>query len=326
MNSGTQGSNGHRETSRRLAGHDRLDAWRRLLVRCGRKPTKKRVHALRVVTLRILAQLEWEIGERGEGSPETAAARRWIRLGEKLRQTLGPVREADVWVDKLAALRQSLSDTNGFNLRSNKDCVRQIGELKDRLKAKRKQWEKKLIAEIESRHDRLELAAQQIELASHTGAGAGPVAESTGSSAEIAEQFARVVEQFPSLDAGNLHEFRKSIKKVRYMAENFAAEDPAAGRQASAIRKMQSAIGEWHDWQALAKRESEAHGRREALAELLETLAAEALEKALSTCERLTAGLLKRTDEADHSPNVPPKKSPLSDDPGSVATDLMRSA
>ena len=279
------------------------------------------MHALRVVTLRILALLEYQTVEQAEGSPETAAAKRWIRLGEKLRQTLGPVREADVWLDKLTALRDSLSDTNGYNLRSNKACVRQIGELRDRLKDKRRQWEKRLIAEIESRREKLESAAQQIELAPH-----GMVAESNAGSAQIAEQFARVVQQFPSLDAGNLHEFRKNIKKVRYMAEIFAAQDPAAGRQASAIRKMQSAIGDWHDWQALAKRECETHGRREALAELLDTLASEALEKALASCERLSASLLKGTNEAHHSPNLPPKKPPMRDDSILVVSDLVRSA
>jgi CHAD domain-containing protein len=223
-------------------------------------------------------------------------------------------------------LRESLSDTNGFNLRSNKDCFRQIGELKGRLKAKRKQWEKKLIAEIERRHDKLEEAALQTEIVPPGMTGAGRVTVGYAGSAQIAEQFASVVQRFSSLDADNLHEFRKSIKKVRYMAEIFAAQDPAAGRQASAIRKMQSAIGEWHDWQAMAKREGEARGRREALAELLETLAREALEKALATCERQTAGLLKGSDEAHHGSNLAPKKSPLRDEPGSLATDLVRIA
>ena len=306
-------------------GRERLDAWQRLVVRCGHKPTKKRVHALRVVTLRILAQLEYQVEESAEGSPETAAARRWIRLGEKLRQTLGPVREADVWLDMLTALRITLSDTNGCNLRSNKACIRQMGELKDRLKSKRRQWEKKLIAEIESRREKLDEAAQQIELSPHAASGAKRVEGHAGSS-QIAEQFARVVQNFPSLDAGNLHEFRKSIKKVRYMAEIFAAQDAEAGRQASAIRKMQSAIGEWHDWQALAKRECEEHGRREALAELLETLASEALEKALATCKRLTASLLKGTHEAHQPQNLPPRKPPLRDDAMSVGSDLERSA
>src|SRR3974377_2585562 len=95
---------GQRRTLRRAQGRQRLDAWRRLLPRCGRKPTRKRVHALRVVTLRILAELEYRIEQQGKGNPEALAGARWIKLGEKLRQALGPVREGDVGLDKLPAV------------------------------------------------------------------------------------------------------------------------------------------------------------------------------------------------------------------------------
>ncbi len=254
MNSGSPGANGHRRSSRRAPSRERLEVWRRLLVRCGRKPTRKRVHALRVVTLRILAELEYQLGEQGGDSPDSVAATRWIKLGEKLRQALSPVREADVWLDKLTALRESLENTNGYSPRSNKACIRQIDELGDMLRVKRRQGEKELVAEIESRRGRLEGLTQQIELTSHASLGAG-------GGSRIAAQFAGVAEKYRSLDADNLHEFRKEIKKVRYMAEIFAAHDPEAGRQASLVRKMQSAIGEWHDWQALAKKES--HARRQ---------------------------------------------------------------
>jgi CHAD domain-containing protein len=272
-----------------------------LYARCGRKPTKKRVHALRVVTLRILAELEFRVGEQGLNGSEEEAAARWIKLGEKLRQALSPVREADVWLAKLASLRDSLADTNGYSPRSSQACIQQIGELEERLKSKRRQWEKKLVAEIDSRSDKLDSSSRQIEDKSRQPIG-------VQGSAKIAEQFAHIVEEFPSLDADNLHEFRKSIKKVRYMAEIFAAQDVEAGRQATLIRKMQSAIGEWHDWQVLAKREGHGHGKREELTELLGTLAAESLEKVLAVCERATENLLKRGDRAHDTSLAPPKK------------------
>jgi CHAD domain-containing protein len=288
---------------------ERLDAWRRLLARCGRKPTRKRVHALRVVTLRILAELEHQLGERGNGDPESVAATRWIKLGEKLRQALSPVREADVWLDKLTALRQSLENTNGYSPRSNKACVRQIDELEEMLRAKRRQWEKTLVAEIESRRDRLEESSRQIEAAHSRSVGVGGLPQGDAGGLQIGEQFARVVKEFPSLDAGNLHEFRKSIKKVRYMAEIYAVHDAEAGRLAAWLKKIQSAIGEWHDWQALAKRESHANGKREELTELLETLAAESLEKALGVCGRVTTNLLRRNNGAHDFSHLPEKKT-----------------
>ena len=310
MNSGSPDSNGHLRTLRRSRDQHRLEEWRQLLERCGRKPTRKRVHALRVVTLRILAQLENRIAGQGKDSAETFVAGRWIKLGENLRQALGPVREADVWLDKLNALRRSLADTNGHRVRSNKACIRQIDELKGRLLEKRRLWEKELVSEIESRRSKLESSAEKIDLAAHADPGAGAVSQSLSGVSRIREQFAGIAKEFPSLDAGNLHEFRKRIKKVRYMAEIFAGREPEAGRQASSIRKMQSAIGEWHDWQALAKREGHAHGNREELTELLETLAAEALVKALAVCERLTASVLKSGNDSHDSATVPAKKPP----------------
>jgi len=284
--------------------------WRQLLARCGRKPTRKRVHALRVVTLRILAELEYQIEEQGKDGSGIIAATRWIKLGEKLRQVLGPVREADVWLDKIAGLRASLANTSGYSPRSNKFCIRQIDDLEDRLKAKRSQWEKDLVDEIASRRDKLEEAAQKIQLERHA-LDLGSDLQSTAGALKISEHFGHVVAKFASLDESNLHEFRKQIKKVRYMAEIFAANHPEAGRQATSIRKMQSAIGEWHDWQALAKREGHTHGRREELTELLETLAAESLEKALAVCDRATTNLLKGSSIASESLQPPAKRPPV---------------
>jgi CHAD domain-containing protein len=283
-------------------------AWRRLLAHCSSKPTRKRVHALRVTTLRILAELEYRIGDKEKGTPGAQAATRWIKLGEKLRQALGPVREADVWLDQLADLRKSLRDTSGYSPRSNKACIRQIDELENRLREKRRQWEKELVAEIEIRRDRLEESAQQIQIGPYQSAGAGGSAHDAVAS-QIADEFARVASEFPSLDSDNLHEFRKRIKKVRYRAEIFTKNDPEAGRQAASIRRMQSAIGAWHDWHVLAKKEAHANGAHEELTELLETLAAESLEKALAICARTTAKLLKRRGVGD-SPDSPSKKLP----------------
>jgi CHAD domain-containing protein len=278
---------------------------------------------LRVVTLRILAELEYRIGEQAKG-PEAIAAANWIKLGEKLRHALGPVREADVWLDELSGLRASLADTNGYSPRANKACMRQIDELEGRLRAKRRQWEKELVAEIDSRRSRLEESAKQIELAPRALVEARNVSQ--GGALQIREQFAHVVEEFPSLDVDNLHEFRKRIKKVRYLAEIFGEYDAEAAKQASSIRKMQSAIGEWHDWQVLAKRKGHSHGKQEELSELLEALAAESLEKALALCERLTTSLLK-TNYGTHDPSqVPPKKPPARSEEFSHMPWLRKSA
>jgi CHAD domain-containing protein len=286
----------------------RLTEWRRLLVRCGRKPTRKRVHALRVVTLRVLADLEYRIAAVGAmPAEETKAAGRWCKQASKLRRALSSVRAADVWIGKLGKLRKSLSAANAYIPRSNRECLRQIDGLENRLRRKRQVWEKELVAEIEGRRDRLEQLCRDLETAAED---SDSHMKNMGAN-QIAEQFAGAAADFRVLDASNLHEFRKRIKKIRYLAEIFAATDAEARRQAAVLKKMQSSIGEWHDWQELA---AEARGNRNRcgeLAEMLKTLAAESLAKAVDLCDRSSERLLKNREHAGEVEQPVPRKPPV---------------
>jgi CHAD domain-containing protein len=306
MNSAV-GIPGNQANGQSHAHRSRLTEWRQLLARCGRKPTRKSVHALRVVTLRVLADLEYRMGESGTETPEMKAVVRWCRQAEKLRRAMSSVREGDVWISKLDKLRASLNSTEDYVPRSNRELHRQIDNLEDRLKQKRRSWEKKLVVAIEDRRNRLDRLSKEIET----------VVEGSGTHAagavspRIGEEFAEVAAEFRALDQNNLHEFRKRIKKVRYLAEIFAGADPEAGHQAALLRKMQSGIGEWHDWQQLARKGRESGE----LGQLLETLAAESLARALDLCERSTKRMLKANYGNDASQTVPKKPPARSIDP-----------
>jgi CHAD domain-containing protein len=303
MNSGSAGTSKPHSKSNQADGQSRLETWRLLLVRCGRKATRKRVHGLRVVTLRLQAEIEYRVNEQDFDERNIQSAKRWGKQAEKLRQALGPVREADVWLEKLAGLRAKLDKREGYKPRSMQECIRQMEELEDNLKRKRKTWEKKLLAEIDSRIDRIEKLTKRVELNSGS-----PIGKRAN---QIREQFASFAAEFASLNEDNLHPFRKSIKTVRYLAEIFATGDAEAGRQAAQLKKMQSAIGEWHDWQDLANKEHGSHKKHQELAELLEALTAESLEKALEICERVTAQLLKSGADADAFLKPGAKKRPV---------------
>ncbi len=290
MNSGSTGANQPTPAMNEARGRGRIEAWRQLLAQCGRKATRKRVHGMRVLTLRLQAELKHRLSDHELGDRNAQLGQRWGKQAEKLRQVLGPVREADVWLDKLAGLRAKLEKSGGYKPRSSRESAAQIEELEDKLKQKRRTWEKKLIAEIEDRKDKIEKLSNALDLDSEPLIGrCGP-----GGARQIGEQFTAIAAEFPTLDEKNLHLFRKNIKAVRYLAEIFAAGDLEAGRQAAQLKKMQSAIGEWHDWQDLAKEQRHSHKKHKELAELLEALTAESLEKALELCERVKAQLLKK--------------------------------
>ncbi len=266
--------------------HDRLAEWRHLLEKCGDKPSRKGVHALRVVTLRLQAEFERDLEDLPRASHQAQAMLQFGKQAEKLRRALGPVREFDVWIGKLRDLRSSLIHSGEYVPRSAQQNVRGIERLEVQLKRKRRSAEKKLVAEIEKHGSRFVEAGEEIE----TSLSDYLFGEESGIAGELVARFRMVRAEFPTLDEANLHEFRKRIKMVRYLAEMRGSSDPAIGQIATQIKKLQAAIGEWHDWQALAQvAHSGHHAKSKDLAELLETIARESFETALSTVNSVTA-------------------------------------
>jgi CHAD domain-containing protein len=267
---------------------DRIGAWRRLLERCGSKATRKRVHALRVVTLRVQAELERDLTDLPQASHQAQAILRFSKQAEKLREALSSVRELDVWIGKLRGLRASLIETGEYVPRSIQESVRGIDWLEERLKKKRSSAEKKLVAQIGKRNSHLVRASEDVD----EGLSEFVFGEEAGIAGELIERFRVVKADFPTFNEENLHEFRKRIKTVRYLAEIHAGADRACAQIATQMKKMQSVIGEWHDWQELCR---EARGHRaqsKRLAELLDTVTAESFEVALSTVHMIAANLL----------------------------------
>ncbi len=310
LSNGSKGVAGEAEGQPRAEWHRQFEAWRRLLAECARKPSRKRVHGLRVTTLRLLAELEYWQREHGPEGLAERAVRRWTRQGQKLRRALRPVREADVYLGKLASLRGSLAEQQGYQPRCSRNCLRQIGDLEGKLTDLRKSAAKKLVAGIKDRQARLERLSQDMETSL-----APPIPLDQGSAAVVvAGLIDGLAAELPELNGGNLHEFRKRVKKVRYLAELSARSDPMVARQAAALGRMQEAAGEWHDWQVLAQKAQSAlrgRGPGNDLAELLETLTEESLQKALGLCRRLTAQLVRHGEGKETSHPPIPQKLPV---------------
>jgi CHAD domain-containing protein len=267
----------------------RVAAWLDLLSCCGEKPTRKRVHALRVATLRLQAELERDITELPHATHQAQAMIRFGKQAEKLREALGPAREIDVWISKLRGLRASIEKPGDYVPRTFEECVRGIDRLEERLKRKRKAAGKKLAASIEEKIDRYGKAAEDLRAASDE----SRLPDARGIAEELIADFSRGRAEFPVLDEANLHDFRRRIKTVRYLAELHAGVDRDCARIATQMKKLQGAIGEWHDWQALAvDTRGVHHAWSKPLAELLESLSRETFEAALATAQSVTLRML----------------------------------
>jgi CHAD domain-containing protein len=72
------------------------------------------------------------------------------------------------------------------------------------------------------------------------------------------EEFVRAADAMPMLHVENLHDFRKATKKARYLAEVGAGGNSSV---AKALKRVQDAIGEWHDWLCLGEEAKAALGQ-----------------------------------------------------------------
>lgn len=277
-----------------------LEAWRALIAECNTKPTRKRVHLLRVATLRLQAQIGYWLEHHDSDHPAAPVARRWNKLAKHLRRALGAVRSFDVHLANLAKVRAMLTASSGYEPRSSRASLRQIEALERRFKRNRKAAAKDLTEALATRNYRLQQAIADMILAPALQRILVPAIATS----RLSEMLGTIVTAFPRLDAKSLHDFRKQLKSVRYIAE-VAASSASARELAAAVKAMQGAIGAWHDWEELAAEAKRAFRGEEDLAELLETIARESLEKALAFCKSATAQSVPTGPESCSPPTLP---------------------
>jgi CHAD domain-containing protein len=276
----------------RSSGRQQLAAWRELIDRCARKPSRKRVHALRVATLRLCAALEHELRGQDADAPAMRVFKRWKKEAEKLRRALRPVRDCHVQRQRLAGIRGTLVASSSSLPTGNGRWVREIELIQNRLEERRKAKSEELLAWIEGRRKRLRRRSTELEeLLAPEAMACGP-----DSTAEAALQFfALLASTFPRLSGANLHAYRMQLKKAFYLADLSAATDPLSLRLAKTFKKMTDAAGDWHDSQMLAEEAGRAlpgQGIQTGVAAMLKASEKDCLRKALALCRRSTALLL----------------------------------
>jgi CHAD domain-containing protein len=201
------------------------------LVKLSSKSQAKSVHRFRTGTRRLQILLDDLSPKLGRSDKKLLKS-----LGE-VRKRAGKVRDLDV---QLAALR---------SLKVPREPRRKT-QLVNHLIGRRTQQEKKLRKEaskdtVREIRKRLKRASKDFD----PEASRDPLAVARGMLAAIDRTNAPVTEAL-------LHRYRILTKRARYAAE-FAAESTEREQFIAGLKRIQDALGDWHDWLTLTQSASE---------------------------------------------------------------------
>jgi CHAD domain-containing protein len=229
------------------------DAFNAAMARCVEDADADAAHRVRTGSRRLQAMLEAMLRENATFALDHPA-RPWLRQLKQIRRAAGPVRDLDVHrklLENLVGKAAPGSDASPLH--------KQAEVLDDWLKSERKHLARGMQKQIRKRQHGL--AERQTAVLNVIGS--VPLESvRTGRSADAValEDFVRAVDAMPLLDAENLHDFRKATKKARYVAESAAEKGPYSS-VAKALKRVQDAIGEWHDWLCLFEEAGTALGK-----------------------------------------------------------------
>jgi len=159
---------------------------------------------------------------------------------DRLRRRAGKVRDLDVQIQALGSLRLE-------------SIIRDRARVMSFLRQARAKREKKLLRTLQDEVDaglRRRLKRTSTRLKQELPKPAQQQAAETRFLAAALDKFAAVVNRYPALTEGNLHNFRMDCKRVRYLAE-MAGESPKVAAVVEQLKRIQDAIGVWHDWLTL---------------------------------------------------------------------------
>ena len=213
------------------------EAFEAAVARCVHDADGAAVHRMRTGSRRMQAMVECTLREAGPACESfKKPAQVWLRQLKKIRRAAGPVRDLDV---QRALIQVWISAAHPLN--------RQAQELDEWLRIRRKEKAQAMQKQIGKRQQRL--AEQQASLFRALPAlRLSKAAAVRPADALAMDHLVRAAEAMPRIDAQNLHDFRKACKKARYVAEAGSAKPT---RVAKALKRIQDAIGAWHDWHCL---------------------------------------------------------------------------
>ncbi len=257
------------------------------------KTQAKNVHLFRTSTRRLEAVVEELVPE-----PDANLRKLMKQLG-KLRRRAGRVRDLDVLTAKLRTLNGSAEPARKLEL---------LRSLTDR----RSRQEQKLVRALDAEtvrqiRKRLKRAEADLSL---------PRALDP---ADLATRlFAALARDHETLTPELLHQYRIKGKRVRYIAE-LGGEDPKAKKIVAELKRMQDAVGEWHDWLTLSEQAEELSrdGRPSALLSVLNNVTNARFRDAVQIVQETKAALLSGSTK--RPADSIPRRRPVSSQPAVTA-------
>ena len=181
------------------------------------------VHRLRTTCRRLEA-----LAPAGEDAPGTKIRRRL----RKLRSKSNRLRDLDVHIETLQRLQAD-------------SVAEEKNRLMGRLLQLRTRQHQRLCEYVLARHRKLRKHLRRFSAA--TPARAQPEAANLALALEI---FAEISRTAGGSGPEDLHRFRIGCKRARYVAE-MARESEAARGLVAELKRLQDALGDWHDWDLL---------------------------------------------------------------------------
>ena len=271
---------------------------RRLPKKISAKPDADSVHELRTTIRRLETLLD--VTSNGGGRKE----RKLKKQMNRVRRRAGKVRDIDVQIQALETV----------TVEAARDEKVRVLQFLRRARAKR---EGKLLQALEDEIDNgLEKhLGRTAERLSHNCSGPKPAISAAKPDAKAVvahslETFRDTVERHGALTEENLHAFRMACKRVRYIAE-MAGEDAEAAQIIAQLRRVQDAIGDWHDWVTLTASAEKVLGTQSSpLLSAVRTNKRSKFLHALRIADEAKRNLLRLRDAG--SSRKPPTSKPVS--------------
>ena len=206
----------------------------RALLKLSSQQTAENVHDFRTTSRRLQTLLEKLLPDRDRNQ------KKLLKVLSRIRKRAGKVRDLDV---QLAALRSLKVPQEP---RRKTQLMHGLIELRGKHEKKlRKMLTKDVLRELRKR---LKRGAKEVRL------------ETSFDALNIARSMlSEVVRPSGPVSEDVLHRYRAVVKRARYAAE-FAPKSAEANQLIGQLKRLQDAVGNWHDWFTLTQAASKKLG------------------------------------------------------------------